>query len=83
MQWLAYTVTFGKDGKSKEFKFIRYNNWQTVNGLVVPKSVDWYTYENNLPIEKRNTVEFTDVMISEQSPDISLFVQPEGAKVIE
>ncbi|WP_179020380.1 DUF6503 family protein [Winogradskyella forsetii] len=83
MQWLAYTVTFGKDGKSNEFKFIRYNNWQTVNGLVVPKSVDWYTYENNQPIEKRNTVEFTDVMISEKFPDTSIFEKPEDAKVIE
>ena len=83
MAWLAYTVTFGKDGKSKEFKFIRYNNWQTINGLTVPKSVDWYKYENNLPTEKRNTVEFTDVMISEQAPDDNLFVKPEGAKVIE
>ena len=56
MQWLGYTVTFGKDEKSKDFHFIRYNNWQTVNGLVLPKSIDWYTYENNLPVEKRNTV---------------------------
>lgn len=83
MQWLAYTVTFGKDGKSKDFHFIRYNNWQTVNGLVVPKSVDWYKYENNLPTEKRNTVEFTDVVLSENAPDAKLFTMPEGAKAIE
>ena len=83
MQWLAYTVTFGKEGKSKVFKFIRYNNWQTINGLKVPKSVDWYTYENNQPIEKRNTVEFTDVLISEEAPDASIFLKPETAMVIE
>lgn len=83
MQWLAYTVTFGKDGKSKEFKFIRYNNWQTVNGLLVPKSVDWYNYENNIPTEKRNTVEFMDVSLSEKAPDTSIFHKPEEAKVIE
>lgn len=83
MEWLAYTVTFGKDGKSKEFKFIRYNNWQTVNGLRLPKSVDWYKYENNQPTEKRNTVEFMDVIVSESAPDNSMFTLPEGAKVIE
>lgn len=83
MEWLAYTVTFGKDGKSNEFKFIRYNNWQTVNGLVVPKSVDWYKYENNLPTEKRNTVEFTDVTLSRDAPDAAMFILPEKAKVIE
>lgn len=83
MQWLAYTVTFGKNGKSKEFKFIRYNNWQTVNGLVVPKSVDWYKYENSVPTEKRNTVEFMDVVLSEDAPDNSMFSKPETAKVVE
>ena len=83
MEWLAYTVTFGKDGKSKDFHFIRYNNWKTVNGLVLPKSMDWYKYENNLPTEKRNTVEFIDVMLSIEAPDASIFVMPEGGKVIE
>ncbi|WP_369996353.1 hypothetical protein [Winogradskyella sp.] len=83
MQWLAYTVTFGKGEKSKDFHFIRYNNWQTVNGLVVPKSVDWYKYENNQPTEKRNTVEFKDIILSEDAPDQSMFSKPETAKVIE
>ncbi|MGB3605852.1 DUF6503 family protein, partial [Psychroserpens sp.] len=64
MQWLAYTVTFGKDGKNKDFRYIRYNNWQTLNGLVLPKSIDWYVVENGLPKEKRNTVEFSNVSIS-------------------
>ena len=83
MEWLGYTVTFGQNEKSKDFHFIRYNNWQTVNGLVVPKSVDWYTYEDSKPVEKRNTVEFTDVVISNEVADKSMFKMPEGAKVIE
>jgi hypothetical protein len=83
MQWLAYTVTFGKEARSQDFHFIRYNNWQTVNGLLVPKSMDWYNSENNLPTEKRNTVEFTDVVLSENAPDKGLFLRPETAKVIE
>ena len=83
MEWLGYTVTFGKDGKSKDFHFIRYNNWQTANGLVLPKSMDWYTYENNLPTEKRNTVEFSDVVVSENAQDASFFAIPETAKVID
>jgi len=83
MQWLAYTVTFGKGEGSPDFHFIRYNNWQTVNGLVIPKSIDWYNYENNVPTEKRNTVEFTDVMLSEKTLDKDLFLKPESAKVID
>lgn len=83
MQWLAYTVTFGKGTGSPDFHFIRYNNWQTVNGLLVPQSIDWYKYEDNTPTEKRNTVAFTDVVISEKAPESTLFTQPEGARVIE
>jgi len=83
MEWLGYTVTFGKNEKSKAFKYIRYNNWQTINGLIVPKSIDWYTIEDDKPIEKRNTVEFLDVGISEKTTEAALFAKPETAKVIE
>jgi hypothetical protein len=83
MAWLGYTVTFGKDEKSKDFHFIRYNNWQTINGLKLPKSVDWYKYENNLPTEKRNTVEFIDVLLSEEAPDSTMFKMPEGATIVK
>lgn len=83
MEWLAYTVTYGKNEKSKDFHFIRYNNWQKINGLVLPKSIDWYNYENNLPTQKRNTVEFTDVILTEDAPVDSIFSKPETAIVIE
>jgi hypothetical protein len=82
MKWLAYTVTFGKNAKSKDFHYIRYNNWQTINGLVLPKSMDWYTYENNLPGSKRNTLEFIGVTVSERAPDDALFIMPESATKI-
>ncbi|WP_460218786.1 DUF6503 family protein [Psychroserpens sp. MEBiC05023] len=83
MEWLAYTVTFGKEGKSKDFRYIRYHNWETINGLQLPKSIKWYTVENNLPIKERNTVEFTNIMLSEKTPDSTLFSIPEGASIIE
>lgn len=83
MEWLAYTVTFGKGEGSEDFHFIRYNNWQTVNGLIVPKSIDWYKYENNLPTEKRNTIEFSDIVVSEKATETSMFAKPEEAKIIE
>ena len=83
MQWLAYTVTFGKDKKSKDFHFIRYNDWQTINGLVVPKRVDWYNYENNQPTTKRSTVEFFDVILTDTITNKNKFKMPEGATLIE
>ena len=83
MEWLSYTVTFGKDEKSKDFRYIRYNDWQTINGLKVPNSIDWYVVEEGQPIKKRNTVEFKDVTLSEDTPNKDMFAMPEGGKVIE
>jgi Family of unknown function (DUF6503) len=83
MEWLSYTVTFGKDGKSNDFRYIRYNDWQTINGLVLPKSISWYKYEDNTPTELSKTIEFKDVVLSEKAPEISIFKIPEGGKVIE
>ncbi|RZN82205.1 MAG: hypothetical protein EVB11_09450 [Winogradskyella sp.] len=83
MQWLAYTVTFGKQEKSKRFSYIRYDNWQTLNGLALPKSISWYTVEEGQPTELRNTVEFADVVVSEEAPKDAMFGMPKGAKIIE
>ncbi|MDO1501145.1 hypothetical protein Q2T40_13475 [Winogradskyella maritima] len=83
MQWLAYTVTFGKDEKSDKFSYIRYNNWENVNGVVLPKSIDWYTVEDGQPTEKRNTVIFEDIKLSQEAPAETMFSAPEGAKMIE
>ena len=83
MQWLGYTVTFGKGEKSKEFHFIKYSNWQTVEGLVLPETLTWYKYENNLPTEKRNDLQFTDIKLSKEQPEAQIFEVPEDATIIE
>ncbi len=83
MEWLGYTVTFGKNEKSKDFHFIRYNDWQEIEGLLLPKSIVWYNYENSIPTEARNTVEFEDVKISKTPAEEKLFTMPEGATLIE
>lgn len=83
MEWLGYTVTFFSKEKSKEFHFIKYSNWQTVNGLLLPETLTWYKYENNLPTEKRNDLKFTDVKLSKEKLDAFIFEIKEGATVVE
>lgn len=83
MEWLGYTVTFGKDSKSNDFHFIRYNNWNDINGLKLPKSIDWYKYENNMPTTKRNTVEFQNINVSKNTLEKSYFEPLPGSQIIE
>ncbi|WP_431135047.1 DUF6503 family protein [Psychroserpens mesophilus] len=83
MAWLGYTVTFFTNEKGKEFHFIKYSEWQNVNGLELPKTLTWYHYENNLPTTKRNDLEFSDVSLTKMKMKPSIFSKPEGAEVVE
>jgi len=83
MAWLAYTVTYFTKEKGKEFHFIKYSDWQTLNGLSLPKTLSWYNYEKAMPTTKKNDVEFSEVMISTKKMDEKIFTMPEGAEAIE
>lgn len=83
MTWLGYTVTYFTKEKAKEFHFIKYSEWQTVNGLQLPKTLTWYNYENNLPTTKKYDVEFSEVMMTPMKMKANVFSKPEGAEVIE
>jgi hypothetical protein len=64
MQWLGYTVTYRSGEKSENVKWIRYNDWMDVSGVILPKSITWYTSEEKNIKAPRNTVLFEDVSLS-------------------
>lgn len=86
MSWLAYTVTyFDKENEEKaapKYGWIRYNDWQEFNGVVLPNALTWYKTENNKPIEIRNTRTFTEVKITEEIADNSIFEKTEKAEIV-
>jgi hypothetical protein len=83
MEWLGYTVTYTENKKSSDWHFIRYADWQQVNGLLLPKKLTWYTVENNLPVKKRNDMNFEQVTITETAIAPSVFEKPEAAVISE
>ena len=83
MAWLGYNVTYFTKEKGKEFHFIKYSNWQTVEGLLLPETLTWYNHENNLPSTKRNDLKFVNIKISQEKPNPDIFEKPEGAEIIE
>jgi hypothetical protein len=83
MAWLGYTVTYFTKEKGKEFHFIKYSNWQTVEGLLLPETLTWYNHENNLPTTKRYDLKFVNIKISQEKLNSDIFEMPEGAEIIE
>lgn len=83
MEWLGYTVTYFSKQKESEFHFIKYSNWQTVENLVLPKTLTWYKYDNNKPTEKRDDLQFTDIKLLKTKLKSAVFNAPEGATLIQ
>ncbi|VAV84993.1 hypothetical protein MNBD_BACTEROID02-389 [hydrothermal vent metagenome] len=83
MAWLAYTVTFFTKVKTKEFHLIKYDAWQEVNGLLLPKTFKWYGFENNVVGDYQREMSFVNVSTSIIPTDDSLFEKPNDANIIE
>ena len=83
MAWLGYTVTYRGGEKKDSFSFIKYDSWQEVHGLMLPKELIWYTVEDGQPTVPRGpgTV-FSKVSITETLLDSSMFTKPENAVVV-
>mgnify|MGYP007055199308 CR=1 FL=1 len=83
MAWLGYTVTYFSKEKSKDFHFIKYEDWQTVDGLMLPATLKWYNAEGFEIGEMRNALSFTNVYISKTKPDNTVFEKPNDANFVE
>ena len=82
MEWLGYTVTFYSKEKSKSIKWIRYDDWITIQNLVLPNTLAWYTTEDNLPIELRNRRVFKNVRLNKEPFEDSMFSKTANAEIV-
>jgi hypothetical protein len=78
MEWLAYTVTFKSKQPSDTYKIIKYNTWENVNGVVLPKEITWYQKdENGNPTEPaRPATEFRLPLLSQGKLADSFYAKP-------
>ena len=82
MEWLLYTATFGGGETSDRYGLIKYGEWQTINGVTIPKSIQWHTFKDGEVGEPRGGARsFENVAISEEVPSMDNFTMPEGAQV--
>ncbi|WP_298883461.1 DUF6503 family protein [uncultured Polaribacter sp.] len=78
MEWLAYTVTFRSKKTSDNLNWIKYKEWENVNGLVLPKKISWYNKnDNGLPLTPNGMIlEFTLPLLSQGKLSDSFFMKP-------
>jgi hypothetical protein len=78
MEWLGYTVTYFSKKPTVKTNVIRYNSWENVNGLLLPKAITWYEKDNNgAPIApSKPATEFSLPLISTASLPDSFFAKP-------
>ncbi|MFS4456635.1 DUF6503 family protein [Maribacter sp. 2304DJ31-5] len=83
MAWLGYTVTYGSGEKSDNVRWVRYNDWQSVAEVKLPKSISWHNYEGRTIKESRNTVTFENVTLSEKARPDSFYAKPDNAEFVK
>ncbi len=83
MEWLGYTVTYFSKEKSNDFHLIKYSEWQMVEGIKLPKTLDWYKSEEGKPTTKSRSANFTNILLSKSKINANDFAKPENAKVVE
>jgi len=82
MEWLGYTVTYRSGEVSENIKWIHYNNWQTINNVLLPKSISWYTYEGRNLIEPDHVLEFKNATLHANKIKVDYFKMPNNAQVV-
>ena len=83
MAWLAYTVTYNSKEPSERYSYIKYAEWNDVNGVKMPSKLQWYKVEEGVPTEMRREMEFTKASLSKAEPAATLFSKPEGGEFAE
>ncbi|EGV44250.1 hypothetical protein BZARG_661 [Bizionia argentinensis JUB59] len=82
MEWLGYTVSFVSGIDKKELHFRRYDNWQNVNGLLLPKTIVGYGFKDDKPTEAKQSTEFINVRVNDKEIESSKFIKPENGEFV-
>jgi len=78
MEWLQYSVTFFSKKVSSKVNTIRYNDWITIDGVLLPNSLTWYKKDEkgNILEPARSATVFTNQKVSTKKLDESIFHKP-------
>jgi len=87
LKTLTYIVTYpplmqGKSIDELERHAVVYNEWQEVNGLIVPQKISFYEWSDDKLGDKIvGSMTFENISFKKESPDPATFQKPQGAEV--
>ena len=79
MTWLGYRATFDGNKQPEQPNWINYDDWEAVDGILLPKAITWHAVKDGVIKEAKNTVNFENVSLSETAKSVTFFAKPEGA----
>jgi hypothetical protein len=82
MEWLGYTVTYFNGAPSTKVSYIRYTDWQKVDTVLLPKTLTWHKVEDGKIKGIRNSVDFTNVTLTDKAMEAKMYERPEDGVVV-
>ena len=81
LAWVLYTVTFF-DKNNTKMNALKYEDYRDAGGLVFPRVMTGYRFENDSTQQLSYQVSFSDVFLLEEPMDADLFEMPEKNAVV-
>ncbi len=82
MAWLGYTVTYRSGAPSDKINWIRYNDWQELDGLLLPASLTWYEHEGRSLLKPRDTAHFRQATVSQSAKPEPFYGRPDKGRFV-
>lgn len=81
LEWLLYTVTFFDGQSGEKFNALKYEDYQEHKGLLFPRQLTGYVYDNGQIGPVRYQATFGNLSLEEEQPEQQQFEKPEGAEI--
>ncbi|GAA0879090.1 hypothetical protein GCM10009119_20580 [Algoriphagus jejuensis] len=81
LAWVLYTVTFF-DKSNTRMNALKYEDYRDAGGLVFPRVMTGYQFENDSTKKISYQVSFSDVLLVDEPMDDDLFAMPEKNAVV-
>lgn len=81
LELINYSVTYFDRSRAEQFNAIKYEDWISVNGLLLPQTLIGYKWEADTLGEERYRRSFTNFSLSNTVMPDSLYAKPNGAYI--